>query len=361
MAADDAGVRSALSAALAGVVLATSLPAAPARADTLDQVRAEVAAATARVDALQPRLDRALAAYQRTLEDLAAGVSRSVLADQAADAAAVAVVRARSAEVAQVRALYMNGGGLALAASVLDAATAGEAIHRVQYVQRLVALSDRDADDLQAEAEGLRVEAADLESAADDRTARAADVQQRYDELSAALATAAAEVAALSRRAQELAEAQALAARLAALDAAVAAAGAARVASARASVVPLLFRRLYHAAARTCPGMSWTLLAAIGQVESGHGANPGTSYAGARGPMQFMPATFVAYGVDGDDDGDVDIDDPADAVFSAANYLCANGAGRGRLEGAIWNYNHAQWYVDLVLRLAGQYAARDEG
>jgi membrane-bound lytic murein transglycosylase B len=109
--------------------------------------------------------------------------------------------------------------------------------------------------------------------------------------------------------------------------------------------------------------MSWSLLAAIGQVESGHGANPGTSYAGAQGPMQFMPSTFAAYGVDGDNDGDTDIMDPADSVFSAAHYLCANGAGRGgdALARAIWHYNHADWYVQLVLKLAGQYAERTPG
>ena len=92
-------------------------------------------------------------------------------------------------------------------------------------------------------------------------------------------------------------------------------------------------RSLYVAAAKTCPGMSWTLLAAIGQVESGHGANPGTSYAGAQGPMQFMPSTFASYGVDGDEDGDRDIMDPADAVFSAAHYLCAQRR-RARRRGA---------------------------
>jgi membrane-bound lytic murein transglycosylase B len=107
--------------------------------------------------------------------------------------------------------------------------------------------------------------------------------------------------------------------------------------------------------------MSWTLLAAVGQVESGHGANTNESYAGAQGPMQFMPATFATYGVDGDGDGDRDIRDPVDAVYSAANYLCANGAGRddASLARAIWHYNHADWYVSLVLKLAGQYAERD--
>jgi membrane-bound lytic murein transglycosylase B len=109
--------------------------------------------------------------------------------------------------------------------------------------------------------------------------------------------------------------------------------------------------------------MSWSLLAAIGQVETGHGANTSSSYAGAQGPMQFMPATFASYGVDGDHDGDVDIHDPADAIFTAARYLCANGAGRDEesTARAVWHYNHADWYVALVLKLAGQYAAREAG
>ena len=105
----------------------------------------------------------------------------------------------------------------------------------------------------------------------------------------------------------------------------------------------------------------WTILAAIGQVESGHGRNASTSYAGAQGPMQFMPATFAAYAVDGDRDGDKDIMDPADAIFSAAHYLCANGGGHGAsgLHNAIWHYNHAEWYVALVLKLAGQLAEKE--
>jgi membrane-bound lytic murein transglycosylase B len=71
--------------------------------------------------------------------------------------------------------------------------------------------------------------------------------------------------------------------------------------------------------------------------------------------MQFMPATFAAYRVDGNGDGTTDILNPADAIFSAANYLCANGAGRGNLDGAIFRYNHAGWYVQLVLTLAQRY------
>jgi membrane-bound lytic murein transglycosylase B len=73
------------------------------------------------------------------------------------------------------------------------------------------------------------------------------------------------------------------------------------------------------------------------------------------GPMQFLPSTFDHYAVDGDGDGDTDILDPVDSIFTAAHYLCANGAGNPRkLYTAIWHYNHADWYVQLVLKIAAQ-------
>jgi hypothetical protein len=310
---------------------------------------------------MQPRLDRALRAYERALGALAAGVSRSITADAEADAAAVAAAQLRDQASDRVRALYMTGGAAALYASVLDAGNAADAMQRVAYVQRLVGLGATASRLGDATTAQLRDRAAVLERAADARAVTAAQVQRRYDVLLDALAEAQAELAALSERARGLEEARALAARIAALNAAVDATGAQRVATARAGEVPASYKRLYVDAARTCSGMSWTLLAAVGQVESGHGANTNTSYAGAQGPMQFMPATFAAYAVDGDRDGDKDVHDPADAVFTAARYLCANGAGRGgqALERAIWHYNHAEWYVQLVLKLAGQYAERD--
>ena len=100
------------------------------------------------------------------------------------------------------------------------------------------------------------------------------------------------------------------------------------------------------------------MLAAIGQVETGHGRNNGPSSAGALGPMQFMPATWKSYGVDGDGDGTADIWSPYDAVPGAANYLCANGAGQGgeKLRKAIWYYNHSWDYVDKVMGIAEAYA-----
>ncbi len=349
-------------AALVAGVLLCAVPVSPARAETAQEARAAARAAAARVTEMQPGVERALRAYERALGSLAAGVSRSIVADQAADAAAQVEAARRAAASDRVRALYMTGGTAALYASVMDAASASDALVRVAYVQRLVASGSADALAGTAETTRLRERAGRLEARADAGAVRASQVQRRYEALVARLGDATAQVDALSERARGLEEAQRLLDRIAALNAAVDATGAQRVATARASAtVPPLYQRLYVQAARTCRGMSWTLLAAIGQVESGHGANPGTSYAGAQGPMQFMPATFAAYGVDGDGDGDRDVQDPADAVFSAANYLCRNGAGRGpdALARAVWHYNHAEWYVQLVLKLAGQYAQRD--
>ena len=122
---------------------------------------------------------------------------------------------------------------------------------------------------------------------------------------------------------------------------------------------PANYLNLFKAsAAKYCPGMSWTVLAAIAQIESGDGANNGPSSAGALGPMQFMPATWAQWGINGfGPPGSPDIMNPLDAVPSAARMLCADGAGNAAtLRGAIFSYNHATWYVDEVLALAGEYA-----
>ena len=124
------------------------------------------------------------------------------------------------------------------------------------------------------------------------------------------------------------------------------------------STIPASYLSLYRSAASTCAGLPWTVLAGIGAVETGHGANVHRSVKGAVGPMQFLPSTFAEYGVDGDGDGVADIHNPADAIYSAARYLCLWGAGRGgqALYDAIWAYNHADWYVRLVVQYANAYA-----
>jgi hypothetical protein len=56
---------------------------------------------------------------------------------------------------------------------------------------------------------------------------------------------------------------------------------------------------LYQDAAATCPGLPWTVLAAIGTVESDNGqsgpagVHGGANAAGAEGPMRFEPPTFT--------------------------------------------------------------------
>ena len=130
------------------------------------------------------------------------------------------------------------------------------------------------------------------------------------------------------------------------------------------SDIPPELLPIYQSAARETCGMPWGVLAAIGSAESDHGrsdlqgVHSGSNPAGAQGPMQFLPDTWAAYGVDGDHDGDKDVYDPVDAIWGAANYLCANGAGDpSRLRDAIWNYNHDWGYVYDVLRRADEYAS----
>ncbi|MCX5529836.1 bifunctional lytic transglycosylase/C40 family peptidase [Streptomyces sp. NBC_00006] len=125
--------------------------------------------------------------------------------------------------------------------------------------------------------------------------------------------------------------------------------------------IPPAYLALYQRAAPECPGLSWTILAAIGKVETNHGRHPTMrSSAGAEGPMQFMPTTFPAYAYPVPPGGKKPPTpwDPVDAVYAAARLLCANGAKNGKnLRRAIWHYNHADWYVDKVLKTAAQYAA----
>jgi hypothetical protein len=98
-------------------------------------------------------------------------------------------------------------------------------------------------------------------------------------------------------------------------------------------------------------GVRWEVLAAINEIETDYGRNLNVSSAGARGWMQFMPATWKRYGVDANQDGFADPYSPVDAIFGAARYLKAAGAEKD-LRKAIFSYNHADWYVDSVLMRA---------
>ena len=111
--------------------------------------------------------------------------------------------------------------------------------------------------------------------------------------------------------------------------------------------IPPFLLPIYQAAG-TQYGVRWEVLAAINEIETDYGRNLNVSSAGALGWMQFMPATWRAYGVDANRDGEKDPYNPVDAVFSAARYLRAAGA-QTDLRRAVFAYNHADWYVDSVL------------
>ncbi len=102
-------------------------------------------------------------------------------------------------------------------------------------------------------------------------------------------------------------------------------------------------------------GIPWQVLAAINKIESDFGRNMGPSSAGAVGWMQFMPDTWLRWGMDADGDGIADPWTPTDAIYSAARYLAAAG-GADDIDRAVFAYNHADWYVAQVLSLAQTYA-----
>jgi hypothetical protein len=153
--------------------------------------------------------------------------------------------------------------------------------------------------------------------------------------------------------------------------------------------------------AREDPGcrLSWTLLAGIGTVESGHGTVHGSSLDAqgkavppilgpalngngfalirdtdggqfdgdleldrAVGPMQFIPGTWARWGADADADGVRDPQDVDDAALAAGRYLCASGGPLDTPAGlvrAVFSYNHSYDYVRLVLTITARYLGVD--
>lgn len=115
------------------------------------------------------------------------------------------------------------------------------------------------------------------------------------------------------------------------------------------------FDALYQAAGARF-GVPWQILAAVHSVESGQsGDTARRSYAGATGPMQFLPSTFRAYAVDGDGDGVASIYSVVDSVYTAARYIAANIASTGSIQGALYRYNHSWSYVNKVLAIARSF------
>jgi membrane-bound lytic murein transglycosylase B len=167
--------------------------------------------------------------------------------------------------------------------------------------------------------------------------------------------------------------------------------------------IPALALRAYHEAAawaagfRPGCGLSWSVLAGIGRLESNHGRHWGSAtrfspdgvvspritgpalngrgvasiadtdggrwdgdrtWDRAVGPMQFIPSTWRRLGRDGNGDRVADPNNLFDAATSAAGYLCLVGgdlSGREGLRRAVYGYNHSWVYVDAVLRWASLY------
>jgi Transglycosylase SLT domain len=111
--------------------------------------------------------------------------------------------------------------------------------------------------------------------------------------------------------------------------------------------IPLFLLPIYKAAAVQY-GVPWQILAAINEIETDYGSDQSVSTAGAVGWMQFMPSTWLQYGVDALNAGYADPYNPVDAIFAAARYLRAAGAATN-LRGAILAYNHSEEYADSVL------------
>ena len=103
-----------------------------------------------------------------------------------------------------------------------------------------------------------------------------------------------------------------------------------------------------RAARQSGCGVPWQLLAAIARVESDFGRNMATSSAGAIGYGQFLPSSWQAFGNDGN------VYDYRAALPAIATYLCQSGLATNP-RAALFAYNHAEWYVDLVLDLAVRY------
>jgi hypothetical protein len=327
----------------------------PAHADTSGQAAADVAALLVRVHAIQAEVLVAEDRYNKAFSAVSNSVNTAVRADSRSQAMSEAAQTARAAATSRVRALYESGGSLAAYASMLtsgDVSAISDNTEMVSRVMSVQAAAVHRATTLATAANGVAAKASRREQAqiGTERTVAAA-----AGKVESLLAQEKALLAAADRH---LASVQAAQRALAAAQASFGAITATQIAGLHILPPSAQYLALYKSGATICPGLSWTVLAAIGQVESGHGRNMGTSSAGAQGPMQFEPATFAAYAVDGDHDGVRSIMDPADAIYTASHYLCANGAAHGPsgLSDAILHYNHAGWYVAMVLKLAGEYA-----
>jgi membrane-bound lytic murein transglycosylase B len=124
--------------------------------------------------------------------------------------------------------------------------------------------------------------------------------------------------------------------------------------------IPASYLRLYRFAGARYR-IPWSVLAAIGKVESDHGrvrlpgVRSGSNWAGACGPMQLGCVPGSKAGNAWARYGHGRPHDPAQAIPAAARYLVDHGARR-HLDRAIFAYNHSRAYVAKVKAIARRYA-----
>ena len=116
---------------------------------------------------------------------------------------------------------------------------------------------------------------------------------------------------------------------------------------------PVNFDSIYQNAGAAY-GVDPSIIKAIHIVETGaSGSTYRSNASGATGPMQFLPSTWRRHGVDGDGDGQADIGNVTDAIFSAAKYL--KDCGYPNLKKALWGYNPSNSYYNKVLGIATSF------
>jgi len=123
-------------------------------------------------------------------------------------------------------------------------------------------------------------------------------------------------------------------------------------------------RKRYEKSARRKSKWAYGELKALLEYADQQGFDPAEmpgSFAGAMGLAQFMPSSILAYGRDGNDDGTIDLLTHADAMASIANYLKRHGwrpgISRKKAEKVIYHYNHSEYYVKAVLKIAKRLAS----
>jgi membrane-bound lytic murein transglycosylase B len=129
--------------------------------------------------------------------------------------------------------------------------------------------------------------------------------------------------------------------------------------------IPPAYVRLYRQAGARYR-LPWSVLAAIGKVESDHGrarlpgVRSGSNWAGACGPMQLGCVPGSKAGNAWARYGHGRPHDPAQAIPAAARYLIDHGA-RHHLDRALFAYNHSWANVAKVKAIAHRYTTRGGG